>query len=70
MINGDKTTRRCIKISCKTVVSTITKMPDVPQKQKENGVPNAKDGLFFLKECKSICETYEYNGVDEYGDII
>lgn len=68
MINGDNTTRMRIKISCQTVVSTITKMPDVPQKRKQ--CTKCQRWNHFLKECKSICEICKHSGVDEYDDII
>lgn len=65
MITGDWTTRTHIKISVKTVVSTITKLSDIPQKEKS--VPNAEDGI-ISQACKSVCEIHEYSGGDEYGD--
>uniref|UniRef100_A0A8W8JRQ0 Uncharacterized protein n=1 Tax=Magallana gigas TaxID=29159 RepID=A0A8W8JRQ0_MAGGI len=49
-ITGNKTTHTCIKISVRTVVSTNTKMPDVPQ--KESRVPNADDGIISQKCAK------------------
>uniref|UniRef100_A0A8W8J2A9 Uncharacterized protein n=1 Tax=Magallana gigas TaxID=29159 RepID=A0A8W8J2A9_MAGGI len=49
-ITGDKTTHTRIKISVRTVVSTITKMSGVPQ--KESSVPNADDGIISQKCAK------------------
>lgn len=41
-ITGDKTTHTRIKISVRTLVSTITKIADVPQ---QSSVPNADGGI-------------------------